>query len=105
MPLPIYDDRRQLLGVAAVDFSLTGISQFLRFEIWTIGRNLERRTGLLVAVLRLNNLMWFKIRLRLSINKIPSASRRSKRDVLTRRTAEYLQQRWKPVCQTQQLDF
>jgi signal transduction histidine kinase/CheY-like chemotaxis protein len=50
--LPIYDDRGKLLGVAAVDFSLTGISQFLRsLKIGKSGETfiLERNTGLLVG--------------------------------------------------------
>jgi PAS domain S-box-containing protein len=50
--LPIYDDRNNLLGVAAVDFSLTDISRFLHsLDIGRSGETfiVERRTGLLVG--------------------------------------------------------
>jgi signal transduction histidine kinase/DNA-binding response OmpR family regulator len=50
--LPIYDDRRNLIGVAAVDFSLERCSQFLKeLKIGRSGKTfvIERQTGLLVA--------------------------------------------------------
>jgi signal transduction histidine kinase/DNA-binding NarL/FixJ family response regulator len=50
--LPVYDDRQNLLGVVAVDFSLEKISQFLKsLKIGRSGETfiVERQTGLLVA--------------------------------------------------------
>ena len=50
--LPVYDERRNLIGVAAVDFSLERCSQFLsELKIGRSGKTfiVERQTGLLVA--------------------------------------------------------
>jgi signal transduction histidine kinase/CheY-like chemotaxis protein len=50
--LPIYDNRRNLIGVAAVDFSLDRCSEFLKqLKIGKSGKTfiVERQTGLLVA--------------------------------------------------------
>ncbi|MBW4684010.1 MAG: response regulator [Komarekiella atlantica HA4396-MV6] len=110
--LPIYDDRNNLLGVAAVDFSLTGISQFLRsLEIGRSGETfiLERRTGLLVGssatqqpyVIE-NPTAPFTLQNPIRVKAIAS------NDILTRRTTEYLLQRFGNLTQIdkkQQLDF
>ena len=110
--LPIYDDRHTLLGVAAVDFSLTGISQFLRsLKIGRSGETfiVERQTGLLVGssatqqpyVIQ-NPTAPIAEQNPLRVNAIESHDR------LTRRTVEHLQQRFgtlDQIGQSQQLDF
>ncbi|WP_341529323.1 ATP-binding protein [Nostoc sp. UHCC 0302] len=110
--LPIYDHRGNLLGVAAVDFSLTGISQYLR--TLKIGRSgetfiIERRTGLLVGssatqqpYVITNPAAPFTSQNPVRVKAITS------NDILTRRTAEYLQQRFgnlTQITEKQQLDF
>jgi PAS domain S-box-containing protein len=110
--LPIYDDGGNLLGVAAVDFSLTGISQYLQsLKIGRTGETfiLERQTGLLVGssatqqpyVIQ-NPTVPIGEQNPVRVQAIAS------NDILTRRTAEYLQQRFGDLTQItekQQLDF
>ncbi|MBE9034911.1 response regulator [aff. Roholtiella sp. LEGE 12411] len=110
--LPIYDDRGTLLGVAAVDFSLTGISQFL--QSLKIGRSgetfiLERRTGLLVGSSATQQPYMIEnptapITAQNPIRVKATASN----DTLTQRTAKYLLQRFGNLTQItkkQQLEF
>lgn len=110
--LPIYDDRRKLLGVAAVDFSLTGISQFL--HSLKIGRSgetfiLERRTGLLVGSSATQQPFVIQNPTAPINQQTPIRVKATESsDSLTRRTAKYLQQRFgdlPQIDQTQQLDF
>ncbi|MGV0025302.1 ATP-binding protein [Phormidesmis priestleyi] len=110
--LPIYDDRNKLLGVASVDFSLTGISQFLRsLKIGRSGETfiLERQTGLLVGssatqqpyVIE-NATAPINRQNPIRVKALESSDR------LTRQTTEYLQQHFgnlAQITQTQQLDF
>jgi signal transduction histidine kinase/CheY-like chemotaxis protein/HAMP domain-containing protein len=110
--LPIYDNRGNLLGVTAVDFSLTGISQYLRsLKIGRSGETfiLERRTGLLVGssaaqqpYIIENPAAPITDQNPVRVQAIASS------DILTRRTAEYLQQHFGDLTQItekQQLDF
>ncbi|PSB20117.1 HAMP domain-containing protein [Phormidesmis priestleyi ULC007] len=110
--LPIYDDRRKLLGVAAVDFSLTGISQFLRsLKIGRSGETfiLERRTGLLVGSSATQQPFVIQNPTAPINQQTPIRVKATESsDSLTRRTAKYLQQRFgdlPQIDQTQQLDF
>lgn len=110
--LPIYDQRDNLLGVAAVDFSLTEISQFLRGL--TIGRSgktfiLERQTGLLVG--SSTTQQPYEIEnptapiTKQNPIRIPAID---SKDPLTRNAANYLQQRFgnfTKIAEKQQLDF
>ncbi|MCW5317727.1 response regulator [Nostoc sp. KVJ3] len=110
--LPIYDRQENLLGVAAVDFSLTGISQYLRsLKIGRTGETfiLECQTGLLVGssaaqqpyVIE-NPTVPITDQNPVRVQAIASS------DILTRRTAEYLQQHFGKLTQItekQQLDF
>ncbi|MBN3907013.1 MAG: response regulator [Nostoc sp. NMS1] len=110
--LPIYDNGDNLLGVAAVDFSLTGISQYLRsLKIGRTGETfiLERQTGLLVGSSATQQPYVIEN------PTVPIADQNPVRvqaiasnDILTRRTAEYLQQHFGDLTQItekQQLDF
>ncbi|MEH1802747.1 MAG: ATP-binding protein [Nostoc sp.] len=110
--LPIYDNRGNLLGVAAVDFSLTGISQYLRsLKIGRTGETfiLERQTGLLVGssatqqpYIIENPTDPITAQNPIRVQAIASS------DILTRHTAEYLQQRFgnlTQIIEKQQLDF
>ncbi len=110
--LPIYDDRGNLLGVAAVDFSLNGISQFLRsLKIGRSGETfiIERRTGLLVGSSATQQPYVIEnptapITAQNPIRVQATASN----DVLTQRTAEYLLQRFgnlTQITEKQQLEF
>ncbi len=110
--LPIYDDRRNLLGVAAVDFSLTGISQFLRsLKIGRSGETfiVERQTGLLVGSSATQQPYVIQNPAAPIAEQNPMRVKATEsHDSLTRRTAEYLQQRFGKVdqiAQPQQLDF
>ncbi|KAM3091419.1 ATP-binding protein [Phormidesmis sp. 146-35] len=110
--LPIHNNRNQLVGVASVDFSLTGIGQFL--QSLKIGRSgetfiLERQTGLLVGssatqrpyVIQ-NPTAPLNQQNPVRVKALESSDR------LTRQTTEYLQQRFgnlSQITQTQQLDF
>lgn len=110
--LPIYDSRGSLLGVAAVDFSLTGISQFLRSL--TIGRSgetfiVERRTGLLVgsSATQQPYIITNPTAPITQQNPVRVQAAQSS-DPLTRQTTQYLQQRFGNFAQigkAQQLDF
>ncbi|MHC5739348.1 ATP-binding protein [Nostoc sp.] len=110
--LPIYDNRGNVLGVAAVDFSLTGISQYLRsLKIGRTGETfiLERQTGLLVGssaaqqpYIIENPTDPITAQNPIRVQAIASS------DILTRHTAEYLQQRFgnlTQIIEKQQLDF
>ncbi|UBF27093.1 HAMP domain-containing protein [Kovacikia minuta CCNUW1] len=110
--LPIYNDDNKLLGVAAVDFSLTDISEFLRsLKIGRSGETfiLERNTGLLVGSSATQQPYIIEN------PKAPITKQNPVRvkavnssDVLTRRTTQYLLQHFGGVSQIQQrqqLDF
>ncbi len=110
--LPIYDNRGKLLGVAAVDFSLTGISQFL--HSLKIGRSgetfiVERRTGLLVGS-SANQPPYFIENPNAPVpeqNPVRVKAAESS-GVLTRRTTQYLLQHsggFASITEKQQLDF
>lgn len=110
--LPIFDDRNNLIGVAAVDFSLERISKFL--NSMKIGRSgetfiIERQTGLLVA--NSANQQPYKV----ENPTAPKTMQRSNRvkaidssDPWTGRTTQYLLQRFgslNQIVDRQQLDF
>jgi signal transduction histidine kinase/CheY-like chemotaxis protein len=110
--LPIYGDRNQLLGVAAVDFSLTGISQFLHgLKIGKSGETfiLESETGLLVGSSATQEPYMIENpdapitkQNPVRVKAIDSS------DVLTRRTVQYLLNRFGSLSQIQareQLNF
>lgn len=110
--LPIYDNRNNLLGVAAVDFSLNGISQFLRsLKIGRSGETfiLERRTGLLVGSSATQQPYVIENPTATITQQNPIRVKATESsDRLTRLAAEYLQQRLgnsSQITQTQQLDF
>ena len=110
--LPIYDQRDNLLGVTAVDFSLTGISQYLRsLKIGRTGETfiVERRTGLLVGSSAAQQPYVIANPTVPMIDQNPVRVQAiASSDVLTRRTAEYLQQHFEDLTQInekQQLDF
>ncbi|MBD2525490.1 ATP-binding protein [Nostoc sp. FACHB-133] len=110
--LPIYDDGGNLLGVTAVDFSLTGISQYLRsLKIGRTGETfiLERQTGLLVGSSATQQPYVIANPTAPIIDQNPVRVQAiASNDILTRRTAEYLQQNFVDLTQItekQQLDF
>ncbi|MEH2443033.1 ATP-binding protein [Nostoc sp.] len=110
--LPIYDRGDNLLGVTAVDFSLTGISQYLRsLKIGRTGETfiVERRTGLLVGSSAAQQPYVIANPTVPMIDQNPVRVQAiASSDVLTRRTAEYLQQHFGDLTQInekQQLDF
>ncbi|BAU12356.1 two-component hybrid sensor and regulator [Leptolyngbya sp. NIES-3755] len=110
--LPIFDDRKNLIGVAAVDFSLERISNFLKSM--KIGRSgetfiIERQTGLLVA--NSANQQPYQVE-NPTAPKIMQKSNRVKAidssDPWTGRTTQYLLQRFgslNQIVDRQQLDF
>ncbi|MEH2075115.1 MAG: ATP-binding protein [Nostoc sp.] len=110
--LPIYDRGDNLLGVTAVDFSLTGISQYLRsLKIGRTGETfiVERRTGLLVGSSAAQQPYV------IANPRVPMIDQNPVRvqaiasnDPLTQHTAKYLQQHFGDLTQIsekQQLDF
>ncbi|MFN6487226.1 MULTISPECIES: ATP-binding protein [unclassified Nostoc] len=110
--LPIYDNRGNLQGVAAVDFSLTGISQYL--QTLKIGRTgetfiLERQTGFLVGSSATQEPYVIENPTAPITEQNPIRVQAiASNDILTRRTAEYLQQRFgnlTHIIEKQQLDF
>jgi signal transduction histidine kinase/CheY-like chemotaxis protein len=110
--LPIYDRGDNLLGVTAVDFSLTGISQYLRsLKIGRTGETfiVERRTGLLVGSSATQQPYVIENPTVPMIDQNPVRVQAiASSDTLTRRTAEYLQQHFGDLTQIsekQQLDF
>jgi signal transduction histidine kinase/CheY-like chemotaxis protein len=110
--LPIYNDRNQLLGVAAVDFSLTDISEFLRgLKIGRSGETfiLERKTGLLVGSSATQQPYIIQNPTAPVTKQNPIRVKATdSSDALTRRTAQYLLQRFGGPSQIedkQQLDF
>ncbi|MBD2509447.1 response regulator [Nostoc muscorum FACHB-395] len=110
--LPIYDNGGNLLGVTAVDFSLTGISQYLRsLKIGRTGETfiLERQTGLLVGSSATQQPYVIANPTAPIIDQNPVRVQAiASSDILTRRTAEYLQQHFVDLTQItekQQLDF
>ncbi|NEU78468.1 ATP-binding protein [Nostoc sp. UIC 10630] len=110
--LPIYDDGGNLLGVTAVDFSLTGISQYLRsLKIGRTGETfiLERQTGLLVGSSATQQPYVIANPTAPIIDQNPVRVQAiASSDILTRRTADFLQQHFVDLTQItekQQLDF
>ncbi len=110
--LPIYDDGGNLLGVTAVDFSLTGISQYLRsLKIGRTGETfiLERQTGLLVGSSATQQPYIIANPTAPIIDQNPVRVQAiASSDILTQRTTEFLQQHFVDLTQItekQQLDF
>lgn len=110
--LPIYDRGHNLLGVTAVDFSLTGISQYLRsLKIGRTGETfiVERRTGLLVGSSAAQQPYVIANPTVPMIDQNPVRVQAiASNDPLTRHTAKYLQQHFGDLTQItekQQLDF
>ncbi|MBE9003148.1 response regulator [Nostoc sp. LEGE 12447] len=110
--LPIYDDGGNLLGVTAVDFSLTGISQYLRsLKIGRTGETfiLERQTGLLVGSSATQQPYVIANPTAPIIDQNPVRVQAiASSDILTQRTTEFLQQHFVDLTQItekQQLDF
>lgn len=110
--LPIYDNRNNLVGVAAVDFSLTEISQFL--QSLKIGRSgetfiVERQTGLLVGSSATQQPYVIENPTAPITEQNPIRVQAiASNDPLTRSTAKYLQQRFgnfNQIRENQQLDF
>ncbi|MBF2018617.1 MAG: response regulator [Hydrococcus sp. C42_A2020_068] len=110
--LPIYDERGKLLGVAAVDCSLLGISQFLRsLKIGRSGETfiLERRTGLLVGSSGIQQPYIIENPTVPQVNQVPKRIKATESsDVLTRLTTQYLLKHFGGLTRInnkQQLDF
>jgi PAS domain S-box-containing protein len=110
--LPVYDDRGKLLGVTAVDYSLLGISQFLRsLKIGRSGETfiLERRTGLLVGSSGIQQPYTIENPTEPIVDQIPKRVKATEsNDILTRLTTQYLLERFGSltrIADKQQLDF
>ncbi|MBD2335773.1 response regulator [Calothrix sp. FACHB-156] len=110
--LPIYDNRQNLLGVAAVDFSLTEISQFLRsLKIGRSGKTfiVERQTGLLVGSSTTQQPYEIENPEAPITKQNPVRIKAiESKDLLTQNTAKYLLQHFgnfSKIAEKQQLDF
>lgn len=110
--LPIYDDRGSLLGVAAVDFSLTGISQFLQgLKIGRSGETfiLERQTGLLVGSSSAQQPYFIENPTAPTTKQEPKRVKATESsDFWTKRTTEHLLQCFgslRQISNRQQIDF